>query len=97
MIEYDLMKLVGHVKFETSHKYYLAVRDDLIDRARLATDRGLCKKLIGFGAPAFGADKTRRNKSVDKQKRELRMKLRLCIIPSLLLKCVLFLRGHYGE
>jgi len=31
----------------------LAVRDDLIDRARLATARGLCKKLVHFGAPAI--------------------------------------------
>ena len=46
MTEYDVMKLAGHAQFDTTHKYYLAVRDDLIDRARLATARGLCKKLL---------------------------------------------------
>ena len=53
MMEYDVMKLAGHAKFETTHKYYLAVRDDLIDRARLATARGLCKKLVRIGARPF--------------------------------------------
>jgi len=53
MTEYDVMKLAGHSEFSTTHKYYLAVRDDLIDRARLATARGLCKKLVHFGARAF--------------------------------------------
>ena len=51
MTEYDVMKLAGHSEFTTTHKYYLAVRDDLIDRARLAKARGLCKKLMHFGAP----------------------------------------------
>ena len=38
------------------HVNSLAVRDDLIDRARLATARGLCKKLVHFGAlPISGA------------------------------------------
>lgn len=56
MTEYDVMKLAGHSEFSTTHKYYLAVRDDLIDRARLATARGLCKKLIGYGAPPLEGD-----------------------------------------
>ncbi len=45
------MKLAGHSEFSNTHKYYLAVRDDLIDRARFATAGGLCKKLLHFGAP----------------------------------------------
>lgn len=47
------MKLAGHAKFETTHEYYLAVRDDLNYRARLATTRGLCKKLVRIGARPF--------------------------------------------
>jgi hypothetical protein len=56
MTEYDVMKLASHSEFSTTDKYYLAVRDNLIDRARLAKARGLCKKLVHFGAPPiFGA------------------------------------------
>ncbi len=40
------MKLAGHADFKTTHKYYLRVHDDLVDRARRATARGLCKNLL---------------------------------------------------
>jgi len=40
------MNLAGHVDFKTTHKFYLAVADDLKDRARKASDRGLCQKLV---------------------------------------------------
>ncbi len=46
MSEYDVMKLAGHADFKTTHKYYLRVRDDLVDRARQATARGLCQNLL---------------------------------------------------
>jgi hypothetical protein len=71
--ECDVTKLACHSNFSTTHKYYLVVRDDLIDRARLATARGLCKKLIGYGAPSIEVDETRRHRSIDKQKREPRI------------------------
>ena len=45
------MKLTGHSDFRTPHKYYLVVKADLVDRARMTTARGLCKKLSHFGAP----------------------------------------------
>lgn len=51
------MKLAGHADFKTTHKYYLAVRDDLVDRARLATARGLCRKLVHFGAHPYSQAK----------------------------------------
>ena len=35
--EYEVMLLAGHSKFETTRRFYLAVREDLMDRARLAT------------------------------------------------------------
>jgi len=46
MSEYDVMKLAGPADFRTTHKYYLRVRDDLVHRARQATGRGLCQKLL---------------------------------------------------
>jgi integrase len=49
MSEYDVMTLAGHSSFATTHKFYLAVADDLIHRARVATAQGLCKKLGRFG------------------------------------------------
>ena len=37
LTEYDVMQLAGHSDFSTTHRFYLAVRTDLIDRARTAT------------------------------------------------------------
>ncbi len=37
--EYEVMRLAGHAKFETTHR--LAVADDLADRARRASDAAL--------------------------------------------------------
>jgi integrase len=44
LTEYDVMQLAGHSEFSTTHRFYLAVRNDLIDRARAAGMKG------GFGA-----------------------------------------------
>ena len=44
--EFEIMRLTGHATFATTHKYYLRVRDDLVDRAREATARGLCQNLL---------------------------------------------------
>jgi len=48
--ELEVMHLAGHANFATTHRYYLKVRDDLIHRARQATARGLCQKLVQIGA-----------------------------------------------
>ncbi len=54
MSEYDVMTLAGHSSFATTHKFYLAVADDLVHRARFATAQGLRQKLVHFGAhPLF--------------------------------------------
>ena len=37
--EFEVMKLAGHANFSTTHKFYLRVRDDVIDRARKASTR----------------------------------------------------------
>jgi len=44
--EFEIMRLAGHATFATTHQYYLRVRDDLVDRAREATARGLCQNLL---------------------------------------------------
>ncbi len=36
LAEYDVMQLAGHSDFSTTHRFYLAVRTDLVDRARTA-------------------------------------------------------------
>jgi len=58
MSEYDVMRLAGHSSFATTHKFYLAVTDDLIHRARAATAQGLRQKVVHFGAhPIFDPKK----------------------------------------
>ncbi|MHC4690974.1 MAG: tyrosine-type recombinase/integrase, partial [Planctomycetota bacterium] len=46
MSKHDVMTLAGHSSFATTHKFYLAVSDDLIPRARVATAQGLRQKLV---------------------------------------------------
>lgn len=45
--EFEVMKLAGHSNFSTTHRFYLRVRDDMIDRARKvsirATNRDLAR------------------------------------------------------
>jgi integrase len=45
MKEFDVMNLAGHANFSTTHKFYLAVADDLVDRARQVTAKILGKNL----------------------------------------------------
>jgi integrase len=52
--EYEVMKLAGHASFETTHQFYLAVADDLVDRARAAASAGVCQNLARiWRAPVF--------------------------------------------
>ena len=44
--EHDVMNLAGHSCFETTRRFYLAVRDDLVERARVASDRMACHDFI---------------------------------------------------
>ena len=39
--EYDVMTMAGHASFETTRKFYLAVRKDLLNRARKASSAAL--------------------------------------------------------
>ena len=45
MREFDVMNLAGHSSFATTHKFYLAVADDLVDRARDAAEVTLRRDL----------------------------------------------------
>ena len=54
MSEYDVMKLAGHSSFSTTHLFYLAVADDLVDRARRASAQGFGQNLArAWCAPSF--------------------------------------------
>ncbi len=54
MSEHDVMILAGHARFATTHKFYLAVADDLVHCATAATTQSLRQKLMYFGAyPIF--------------------------------------------
>ncbi len=46
MSEHDVMNLAGHANFVTTHKFYLAVADDLVDRARIATAQTVSQSLL---------------------------------------------------
>ena len=39
--EFDVMTMAGHASFETTRRFYLAVRSDLLDRARKASSAAL--------------------------------------------------------
>jgi integrase len=52
--EFEVMKLAGHADFKTTHKYYLRLRDDSVDRARQASSRALSRNLARtWRAPLF--------------------------------------------
>ena len=46
MSENDVMVLAGHSNFATTHEFYLAVADDLVDRARRASTRSIGLSLL---------------------------------------------------
>jgi len=52
---YDVMRLVGHSKYETTYRFYLQVKDGLVDRARGAIAHTVSQELLqkccskGFG------------------------------------------------
>lgn len=50
MSEFDVMKAAGHADFKTTHKFYLKIADDIVDKTRKATPLGLGKLLVGLEA-----------------------------------------------
>jgi integrase len=64
--EYEIMKLAGHADFKTTHKVYLRVRDDLMDRARQASSRALSGNLArAWRAPLSAHDQQKRPTTVN--------------------------------
>ena len=53
--KYEVMRLAGHSDFATTHKFYLAVADGLVDRARQATSQAIgeicCKSVASASGP----------------------------------------------
>ncbi|MHC4212835.1 MAG: tyrosine-type recombinase/integrase [Planctomycetota bacterium] len=42
----EVMRLAGHSKYDTTLKYYLAVKDDLVDKARKAIKHRVSKEML---------------------------------------------------
>ena len=57
MTEFDVMKLAGHSDFSTTHRFYLAVRQDLLEKARTAS--------VAAMSNDFGARLYREQKGID--------------------------------
>ena len=53
--EYEVMILAGHASFDTTRKFYLAVRKDLLERARAASTEAMKEILVArqLRAPVF--------------------------------------------
>jgi integrase len=43
---YDVMRLAGHSKYETTYRFYLEVKDGLVDRARSAITHTVSQELL---------------------------------------------------
>lgn len=41
MSEYELMTFTGYSSFQTTHNFYLALKNDHLDKARQANEAGL--------------------------------------------------------
>ena len=58
--EYEVMILAGHASFDTTHRFYLAVRDDVMDRARQASTQVMERISIAkFLQPVFPSPQER--------------------------------------
>ncbi len=42
----EVMKLAGHSKYDTTLQYYLAVKDDLVDKARRAVKHRVSPEML---------------------------------------------------
>jgi len=43
---FDVMRLAGHSKYETTYRFYLQVKDGLMDRARKATRHSVSAEVL---------------------------------------------------
>ncbi|MBN1124441.1 MAG: tyrosine-type recombinase/integrase [Sedimentisphaerales bacterium] len=44
--EYEVMHLAGHSDFQTTHRFYLAVQTDLVERARRASSMSFAQNFV---------------------------------------------------
>ncbi|MBN1125079.1 MAG: site-specific integrase [Sedimentisphaerales bacterium] len=51
--QHDVMVIAGHAKFDTTQRFYLAVADDLVSRARQAAEKVVSKSLLQFCCSAI--------------------------------------------
>ena len=42
----EVMRLAGHAKYDTTLRYYLAVKDDLVDKGRRAVRHGVSREML---------------------------------------------------
>ncbi len=62
--EFEVMKLAGHLNFSTTYRFYLRVRDDMIDRARKASTRATSPDLARiWHAPPSVSDAQKADRS----------------------------------
>ncbi len=61
LTEFEVMRLAGHAKFETTRQFYLAVRSDAVDRARMASEASRKGNSVAhlLRAPSDAAQKER--------------------------------------
>jgi len=59
--EFEVMTIAGHSKFETTRAFYLAVRDDLLDRAKAASQASFDENFVAhlLRAPLEGQESKR--------------------------------------
>jgi hypothetical protein len=56
--EFEVMVLAGHSSFATTHQFYLAVSDDLVNKARQAASKSYGQILAhSRRAPAFSGER----------------------------------------
>ena len=58
LAEFEVMYMAGHASFDTTRRFYLSVRDDLVDLARMASHQA-AKAISGcapVARPHFGAN-----------------------------------------
>ena len=68
--EYEVMIMAGHASFNTTRRFYLAVRKDLIERARIASSEAMKELLVArwLRAPVSAeGQKDQRSQAIENQ------------------------------
>jgi integrase len=63
--EFEVMTLAGHSTFETTHRFYLAIGEDVINRARVASTKAIGDDFVAhLLRTPLGSDKEKRLRSI---------------------------------